>query len=96
MSRLHNAVRISFEGEMPGTAEQRLRQITEVAEVVSEDAANQLTVLPDNGVSIVRQVTHLARDEGWAIEEVFVEAGQLDEVFRRITTRPPAAEEGAA
>jgi len=96
MSRLHNAVRISFEGETPTTAGQRLRQIAEVADVAHEDAANQLTVLPRNGVSIVRQVTHLARDEGWAIQEVFVEAGQLDEVFRRITTQPAAAEESAA
>jgi ABC-2 type transport system ATP-binding protein len=95
MSRLHNAVRISFEGGVPLAAEERLRQLDEVADVVREGTSNQLTVLPGSGASIVRQVTHLARDEGWAIEEVFVEAGQLDEVFRRITTQPAPAGEGA-
>ena len=38
---------------------------------------------------------HLARDENWQIEEVFVETGQLDEVFRRITTRPGSEQGGA-
>ena len=88
MSALHNAVRIAFEGEVPAAADACLRRLDEVMDVVPGDDARQLTVLPAGGVSIVRQVTHLARDEGWQIEEVFVEAGQLDEVFRRITTMP--------
>ncbi len=96
MSDLHNAVRISFEGEIPAAAEACLRRLEEVADVLVAGGANHLTVLPGNGVSIVRQVTHLARDEGWQIEEVFVEAGQLDEVFRRITTRPASLPGGAA
>ena len=96
MSRLHNAVRISFEGTVPVTAEDRLRRLSEVADVVGDADGRRLTVLPGKGVSIVRQVTHLARDEGWQIEEVFVEAGQLDEVFRRITTRSDAVQRGVA
>ena len=96
MSNLHNAVRLSFEGEIPAAAEACLRRLDEVADVVGGTGVNHLTVLPGDGVSIVRQVTHLARDEGWQIEEVFVEAGQLDEVFRRITTRPGSVQGGAA
>jgi ABC-2 type transport system ATP-binding protein len=88
MSTLHNAVRISFEGVAPAVAEACLRRLDEVADVVGGADASHLTVLPGNGVSIVRQVTRLARDKGWRIEEVFVETGQLDEVFRRITTGP--------
>jgi hypothetical protein len=61
--------------------------IEEVADVIIEYETNSLMVMPQGGVSIVRQVTHLARDEGWDIEEVFVTAGQLDEVFRTITTQ---------
>jgi ABC-2 type transport system ATP-binding protein len=94
MSALHNAVTISFEGEVPVAAEASLRGLNEVAEVVSGAGASHLTVLPANGASIVRQVTHLARDEGWQIEELFVETGQLDEVFRRITTRTGSAQGG--
>jgi ABC-2 type transport system ATP-binding protein len=96
MSNLHNAVRISFEGEIPAAAEARLQRLDEVADVICSADSNHLTVLPGNGISIVRQVTHLARDEGWQIEEVFVEAGQLDEVFRRITTRPASEQGGVA
>ncbi|MFC1772532.1 ABC transporter ATP-binding protein [Pseudomonadota bacterium] len=95
MSSLHNAVRISFEGDIPTAARDYLGRLDEVAEVIGSTGANQLTVLPGNGASIVRQVTHLARDEDWQIEEVFVETGQLDEVFRRITTRPGSEQGGA-
>jgi ABC-2 type transport system ATP-binding protein len=94
MSELHNAVRICFEGGIPAAAETSLRQLDEVADVLCASGANHLTVLPGKGVSIVRQVTHLARDEGWQIEELFVESGQLDEVFRRITTRTEAVQGG--
>ena len=94
MSRLHNAVRIRFEGAIPDAAEACLRRLDEVADVVCASGDRHLTVLPGQGISIVRQVTHLARDEGWQIEEVFVEAGQLDEVFRRITTTRPESVQG--
>lgn len=93
MSSLHNAVTISFEGNIPAAAENCLRRLNEVADVVTGTGVNHLTVVPGKGVSIIRQVTHLARDEGWQIEEVFIEAGQLDEVFRRITTRPASMQE---
>ncbi|GMQ87322.1 MAG: ABC transporter ATP-binding protein [Gammaproteobacteria bacterium] len=95
MSNLHNAVKISFEGEIPAAAEACLRRLDEVEDVIFGSGTNHLTVLPDNGVSIVRQVTHLARNEGWQIEEVFVESGQLDEVFRRITTQTESVQRGA-
>jgi len=87
MSRTHNAVSIRFAGEAPSTAKERLSVIEQVSEVIFEDEINSLMVMPENSVSIVSQVTHLARDEGWEIEEIFVASGQLDEVFRSITTQ---------
>lgn len=88
MSEVHNAVRLSFEGSIPATAENSLKCLDNVAAVICVPDVNHLMVVPGNGAPIVRQVTRLARDEGWQVEEVFVEAGQLDEVFRRITTQP--------
>ncbi|MDT8283621.1 MAG: ABC transporter ATP-binding protein [Gammaproteobacteria bacterium] len=88
MSRTHNAVRIRFAGEAPSVARQRLGAIEQVSEVTFDAEVNSLMVMPVGGVSIVKQVTHLVLDEGWDIEEVFVTSGQLDEVFRNITTRP--------
>ncbi len=88
MSDLHNAVRLTFHGVPPVDAKACLCRLDVVSDVIYEKDINHLTVLPANGTSIVRQVTQLARDEGWQVGEVFVEAGQLDTVFRRITTQP--------
>jgi ABC-2 type transport system ATP-binding protein len=87
MSGQHNAVTINFIGALPDIAEQRLRALDDVAGVICEQALNRLRVMPGEGLSIAGQVTRLVRDEGWEIEEVYVTAGQLDEVFRRITTQ---------
>lgn len=95
MSTLHNAVRISFEDEIPATARDRLRCLDGVADVVCGAAGDRLTVLPANAKPIVKQVTHLVRGEGWKVEAIFVEAGQLDEVFRRMTTQIQAVHRSA-
>ena len=87
MSIIHNAVRIRFTGAPPEAAKEKFDVIEEVSEVVAETDSNSLLVMPHDGVSIVSQVTHIVRDEGWEFEEVFITSGQLDEVFRTITTQ---------
>jgi ABC-2 type transport system ATP-binding protein len=94
MSRLHNAVTITFAGGLPDIAEQRLRALDDVVEVVCEPGLNRLMIMPGEGMSIAGQVTRLVRDECWEIDEVYVAAGQLDEVFRRITTQGGSADAG--
>jgi len=94
MSRQHNAVTITFAGGLPDIAEQRLRALDDVAEVICEQALNRLMVMPGEGLTIAGQVTRLVRDEGWEIEEVYVATGQLDEVFRRITTQSGTVDRG--
>ena len=86
MSRMHNAVKINFSGEVPAAAKEALSNIDEISDVVLEDGTQSLIAMPKNGVSIVSQVTHLVREKSWDAEEVFVTTGQLDEVFREITT----------
>ncbi len=92
MSKMHNAVRIRFAGRAPDAARERLAVIEKVSDVIVETQINgheasSFVVMPENGVSIVSQVTHLVRDEGWEVEEIFVTDGQLDEVFRSLTTQ---------
>ena len=94
MSRQHNAVSITFAGGLPDIAEQRLRALDDVAEVICEQALNRLMVMPAGGVSIGGQVTRMVRNEGWEIEEIYVMTGQLDEVFRRITSHVQSADGG--
>ena len=86
MSRQHNAVTITFAGGLPDIAEQRLHALDDVADVICERTLDRLMVMPGEGMSIAGQVTRLVREEGWEIKEVYVATGQLDEVFRRITT----------
>lgn len=86
MSNLHNSVRITFSDVIPGDAEEYFRNMDDVVNVICENKC--LTVIPDNGVSIINLVAQQVRNEAWDIEELFVMAGQLDEVFRTITTQP--------
>ncbi len=87
MSLTHNAVRMKFAGEVPKLAKERLCKIGDVSDVMLESEINSLMVIPQAGASIARQVTHLIRDECWDVEEFVVTTGQLDEVFRKITTQ---------
>ena len=86
MSPTHNAVRIKFTTHVPHSSKERLFVMDTVSDVV-ESETGSLLITPKNGTSIIRQITRLAHDEAWDIEEIFVTAGHLDEVFRTITTQ---------
>ncbi len=94
MSSLHNAVRLRFAGNVPADAAARLLDLHGVGRVNQSDEADQLMVLPNNATAIVKQVAQLARAETWQLQELVVESGQLDEVFRRITGPAEAAQRG--
>jgi ABC-2 type transport system ATP-binding protein len=82
-SRYHNAVSVRLEGAVNGAAAE-LKTIAGVTGVeTTEDG--RLIVLSLDGKPIADQVAGLARARGWQVRELFVEAGRLDEVFRRVT-----------
>ncbi len=88
-SRLHNAVTLTLNSELLGQAQARLQQLDSVARVEPQELANgatRLLVLPHNGQPIVNEVSRVINDAGWQIEELQVQRGRLDEVFRTITT----------
>ena len=87
MSLTHNAGRIKFTGKAPDAVKQRLDAIDDVSDIIFENETNSFMIVPQDGLSIVSQVSHIVRDESWDIEETFVISGQLDEVFRSITTQ---------
>jgi len=87
MSSMHNSVRLKLTAEDQQIVRRRLSLMNEVSDVSYENKTGSYIVIPRDGASIVSQVTSLARDEGWDIEEIFVITGQLDEVFRNITTQ---------
>ena len=49
-------------------------------------------VFPKGEATIIEQVSAMVHERAWEIEELRVERGQLDEVFRRVTVGEDAPE----
>lgn len=90
-SRYYNAVLITVNaGTAAGTVRgelERLPGVEEVEDSGSRDGRVSLAVIPRRGRSIVEDVGRHARSKGWEVDEIRVDAGRLDEVFRSITAR---------
>jgi ABC-2 type transport system ATP-binding protein len=46
---------------------------------------NSLLVVPKGGAQIIEKVSLLVRDKGIEVDELYVERGHLDQVFRELT-----------
>ncbi len=66
----------------------RARRASEQVETVGSAANGQLQLraIPKNGAGIVTDVASAIRQKALAVDEIFVERGKLDDVFRQITT----------
>jgi len=91
-SRFHNAVTLKFDrtGD-PQQAAAKLKQIDDVDHVEVDEAAQSVTVFPVGGALIVTAVADMAGDEGWTLEQLHLESGRLDEVFRSVTAGETSA-----
>lgn len=95
-SKHHNAVtmsvRVNHADDVRGIRGEltRLSDVYGVEESSGTSANGKhnavLTVLPKNGANLLSEVSGLARNKGWTVDEIRVELGRLDEVFRTITT----------
>lgn len=89
-SKYYNAVSLKLQanaadvGSIRGEIE-RLAGVDEVEDDGSRDGHVTLMVIPKRGKSIVEEVGRHARAKGWAVDELRVDSGRLDEVFRTIT-----------
>ena len=91
----HNAVTLTLRGvaaESARTALASLEGVREVEEVDGggEDGAEngagvRLRVRPEGGRAVAVEVSRTAREHGWQVEELMVDRGRLEEVFRAIT-----------
>jgi ABC-2 type transport system ATP-binding protein len=88
-SRYHNAVTVTIRAAVaPDAVRAELSRIASVSDVEAAPGANgkaRFTVFPKGGRPIASEVSQQARFKGWEVEELHVEAGRLDEVFRTIT-----------
>ncbi len=85
-SRYHNAVSIRLERpEHLAAMRAAVAALPSVAEVEVSDRESRLTALPRSGSAILPAVSELAARQGFALKELHLESGRLDEVFRTIT-----------
>ncbi len=78
MSVLHGAVTLQAQG----ASAERLAPLGKVEEL---NGAFRIYAGKKQPAELAQEVVDLVRREGWKVESLFNEAGQLDEVFRRIT-----------
>lgn len=85
-SRYHNAVtlRIGGDASLPA-ARERLAELPNIGAVEVDADDRRLTALPRPGKVVLPAVSELAAREGWIVNELHLESGRLDEVFRDIT-----------
>jgi ABC-2 type transport system ATP-binding protein len=102
-SKYHNAVAVTVRPAGAGGAAiraelARLGGVSEVQELAASNGRVSFMVFPRDGKAIVAEVSQCARAKGWEIDELHVEPGRLDEVFRTITLAgtPPGAARPAA
>ncbi len=85
-SRYHNAVTLRIGGDAPlPAARARLAELPTVDAVEIDVDDRRLTALPRPGQVVLPGVSELVAREGWVVNELHLESGRLDEVFRDIT-----------
>jgi len=80
-SRYHDAVTLIV--EQPERVASVLSELPQARKV--ELREGELTVFPAAGCKLFEVISDAVREHGWAVSELRLEAGRLDEVFRQIT-----------
>lgn len=84
----HNAVTLRVRALSTDAVAQALSALDGVRDVQQVEPGPELVqylVRPINGTKIIDQVSAAARENGWIVEEMYVERGRLDDVFRQVT-----------
>jgi ABC-2 type transport system ATP-binding protein len=85
-SRYHNAVTVKLgDGADLPSARKAIERLPEVASTETDFDAGLITALATGGRAPLSAIHRLADSEHWALAELRVESGRLDEVFRTIT-----------
>jgi ABC-2 type transport system ATP-binding protein len=87
-SRYHKAVRLTVNANLPPKLQPLLESLPGVAAVERTGAVNgvaSLLVVPQAGADVSRDVSDLIRRSGIAFDELVIEQGRLDDVFRELT-----------
>ena len=63
----------------------RLGPVERVDHRLAREGLHEFTVIPKGGRAILADVSQQARTKGWNVDEIRVDGGRLDEVFRSVT-----------
>ncbi len=90
-SRYHNAVTLRFEkaSDLKAAAAE-LRALGNVDHVEVNEHSRSVTAFPKGAAHILTAVGDLAGARQWALEQMHLESGRMDEVFRSITEKEAA------
>lgn len=83
-SRYHNAVQIHLT-EPVAAAAKALLQLDYVHEVEEQEDGLQIMVFPENGQMILPALAQYLEQQHWPVDNLHVEKGRLDDVFRDVT-----------
>jgi ABC-2 type transport system ATP-binding protein len=94
----HNAVVLAVadaDGDRAAVAALHLQGARGVDGIASPAGITRLRVLANPGVQLVQSLSEAMNEAGIGVSELYVERGQLDDVFRAITTGESAGEGSA-
>ena len=83
------AVAIRVKGDGEALVRAALSGVAGIARIETAKGASgqlELHAIPRDGALIAAEVAALLREKSVPVEEIFVERGKLDDVFRQITT----------
>ncbi len=87
-SRFHNAVTLKFSRSANlAEAAEELRKLSGVDRLDVDDRTRSITAFPRTGELILTEISTLAGSQAWQLEQLHLESGRLDEVFRTITSQ---------
>jgi len=86
-SRFHNAVTLKFDRSANlEDAANDVRNLPGVESLEIHDKSRSFTAFPKNDGAILNAISSLANSKAWPLEQLHLESGRLDEVFRTITS----------
>ena len=83
----HNAVTLHLTSAKAADLKSGLEALPKVAKVELPDGPLHALVIPVDGASIVDEVSAYVRDKKVDVDQLFVERGELDDVFRQLTVQ---------
>lgn len=95
-SSFHNAVTLQFTPAADlDPITKHLQKLAGVGHVETTDKNRTITVFPASDAALLKDISDLAAEQEWPLEQLKLESGRLDEVFRTITTKAEATLSGA-